>query len=116
MPPRRFSRHTYVLGIADEAAPDALQLTERTPYGYRTLGDTRQHTVAQGDTLWSLAARYFAGFARPAGLWWVIADFQPDPILDPTITLTPGTTLYIPSVRTVTELIFSETRRTEPET
>jgi nucleoid-associated protein YgaU len=115
MPPRKLSRHSYVLGIADEGEPDAIQLTERTPYGYRPLADTRQHVVKQGDTLWSLATRYFVGFSRPAGLWWVIADFQPDPILDPTIALSPGTVLYIPSVRTVLENIFSETRRTEPE-
>ena len=115
MPPRKFSRHSFVLGVADASAPDALQLTERDPFGYVPLRDTRQHVVVQGDTLWSLASKYFRGFQRPAGLWWVIADFQPDPILDPTVALRVGSVVYIPSVRTVIERVFSETRRLEPE-
>ncbi len=76
----------------------------RTPKG---------HVVAQGDTLFSLAAHYFAPIPRAAGLWWIIADFQPDPVHDPTIRLTPATTLVIPSVRTILESVFSETRRLE---
>jgi hypothetical protein len=51
--------------------------------------------------------------ARPAGLWWVIADFQPDPVHDPTLSLEPGRVLVVPSIRTVQEEIFSETRRAE---
>jgi hypothetical protein len=50
---------------------------------------------------------------RPSGLWWIIADFQPDPIHDPTVRLTPGRTLYIPSLRTVQEEVFSDKRRKE---
>lgn len=81
------------------------------PYRFRELPDTREHVAAEGDTLSTLAARYFVGQARAAGFWWVIADFQPEPIHDPTISLTPGRLLYIPSLRTLTEEIFSERRR-----
>lgn len=116
MPPRRYSRHSFTLGIRDaEIAPNVVQLTDRQPFLYRNLADTRRHIVRKGDTLWTLAARYLRGIERPAGLWWVIADFQPDPIHDPTIDLTEGRVLHIPSVRTVLELIFSENRRLEPE-
>lgn len=116
MPPRKFSRHTFALGIKDQTiAPEALQLTERQPFTYRLLSDTRRHTVREGESLWTLAARYFRGLPRAAGLWWVIADFQPDPIHDPTVALAPGRVLFIPSARTVQEFIFSENRRLEPE-
>jgi hypothetical protein len=43
----------------------------------------------------------------------VIADFQPDPIHDPTLELEPGRVLVIASLRTVLEEIFSESRREE---
>jgi hypothetical protein len=46
-------------------------------------------------------------------LWWVIADFQSDPIHDPTRKLKRGRVLIIPSERTLTEEIFSERRRRE---
>jgi hypothetical protein len=110
MPPRRLSRYTFTEATADLGP---LRLTEREPFGYRPLADNRTHLIAESESLWTLAARYFAPFERPAGLWWVIADFQPDPILDPTRRLPVGGTLIIPSVRTVQELIFSDARRYE---
>ena len=67
--------------------------------------------VKEGETLYSLAGRYFAPLPRPAGLWWIIADFQPDPIHDPTLALDVGRALVVPSVRVVTEEILSEQRR-----
>jgi nucleoid-associated protein YgaU len=113
MPPRARSRHIFSLGVRDEATPDELELTEREPFVYRSFTDNRQHTVEEGDTLWTLAARYFSPMDSAANLWWVIADFQPDPIHDPTIALVPGTVLVIPSVRTVLENVFDENRRLE---
>lgn len=115
MPPRKFSRHTFTLGFndyeLDGSVQDELMLSERAPFSFRVLSDNRQHVVHEGETIFSIAARYFAGLPRPAGLWWVIADFQPDPIHDPTIRLPIGTVLTIPSTRTVEELILSEQRR-----
>lgn len=128
MPPRRFSRHTFTLGYTPDDADDdvacfeapwpgrtagKLQLTEREPFRFRELPDNRLHRVQQGDTLFTLAARYFGTMPRPAGLWWVIADFQPQPITDPTVRLRPGALIAIPSIRTVQEDIFSEARRRE---
>jgi hypothetical protein len=111
MPPRRFSRHTFTSAVQDDEG--RLVLTDREPFRFRSLPDNRQHVVKEGETIFSLAGRYFAPLPRPAGLWWVIADFQPDPIHDPTIALEPGRVLVIPSVRTVQEEIFSERRRGE---
>ena len=127
MPPRRNSRHTFALGITPDDGSDVLpcledvwpgrstgfQLAGREPFRFRELPDNRIVKAKEGDTLFTLAARNFAGIARPAGLWWVIADFQPQPIVDPTVRLRPGALVVIPSVRTVQEQIFSEERRRE---
>jgi len=111
MPPRRFSRYTFCFAVLDDN--ECLFLTDREPYRFRALHDNRQHVVKEGETLFSLAGRYFSPLPRPAGLWWVIADFQPDPIQDPTLVLDIGRVLVVPSLRTVTEEIFSEKRRQE---
>lgn len=114
MAPRLYSRHQFCTAQADDDG--SLFLSEREPFRFRELSDNRVHSVAEGDTLWTLAARYFRGLPRPAGLWWVIADFQPEPIFDPTVALAPMTVLVIPSLRTVVEQVFSEERRADEET
>jgi len=96
-----------------EADGTTLILTEPERFFFREFDDNRSHTVRRGDTLFTLAHRFFTGIPRPSGLWWVIADFQPDPIHDPTLDLEEGRTLFIPSVRTVREEIFSEDRAGE---
>lgn len=111
MPPRRFSRYTFSVAVLDD--DERLVLTDHEPFRFRPLPDNRQHVVREGDTLFSLAGRYFAPLPRPTGLWWVIADFQPDPIHDPTLSLDLGRLLLVPSVRTVVEEIFSEKQRQE---
>lgn len=111
MPPRRFSRFTFSSAVLD--GDERLFLTDREPFRFQPLPDNRQHVVKEGETLFSLAGRYFAPLPRPAGLWWIIADFQPDPIHDPTLSLEVGQSLVIPSVRVVTESILSESRRRE---
>ena len=113
MPPRKWSRHIFTLGVNDSAEPGILQLTDREPFLFRNLPDNRLHPVVESDTLHSLAARYFDPIEGAANLWWIIADFQPDPIHDPTIALVAGTTLVVPSVRTVLESVFDDARASE---
>lgn len=114
MPVDVFSRDRFCDALQDDEG--RLFLTEREPYTYRELPDTRVHVVGEGDTLTSLAARYFSGLPNASLLWWVIADFQPGGgIFDPTIRLAVGSRLYIPSVRTVEEDIFNEKRRKETQ-
>jgi hypothetical protein len=93
----------------------ALVLTPPSPFRFVTRSDTIVHEVSEGDSLFTLAGRYYAAIdpARACGLWWVIADFQPEPIYDPTCRLAPGAVLYVPSVRTVLEEVFNERRRGE---
>jgi len=111
MPPRRFSRHTFTEGVEDGQSPARLYLTRRERFFYRKLDDNITHTVVGGETLQSIASRYFSPMKRPAGLWWVVADFQPEPIHDPTLALVEGQTLFVPSLRTLNEEILSEARR-----
>ena len=111
MPPRSGSRYTFSSGTYDDDG--ILYLTEREPYRFCAQPDTRLHTVVQGDTLFNLAGRYFAPLARACGFWWAIADFQPDPIVDPTLELDSGRTLFIPAVRVLTDVILGEARRRE---
>jgi hypothetical protein len=103
MPPRIGSRYTRCLAVRDEDG--RLYLTDREPFSFRELPDTRIHSVVEGDTLWHLAGHYFAPLPRACGFWWVVADFQPKPRLDPTVGLLPGEVLYIPSLRVLTDEI-----------
>ena len=111
MPPRRFSRYSFTAAILDD--DQRLYLTEPEPFNFVELADNRTHLVKRGDSLFTLAGRYFRGLPRPSGLWWVIADFQPQPIVDPTLALSPGTVLFIPSIRTVLENVFADSRLAE---
>lgn len=90
-----------------------LFLTERVPYRYRSLNDNIVHSVVDGDTLDSIAAKYYSSLDNGDQFWWVIADFQPDPIIDPTRSLQSGTNIVVPSIRTLVETILSEDRREE---
>ena len=115
MPPRINGRYEQSLGRYDENGN--LFLTERVPLRYDPdLEDTRQHEVATGDTLPSIAFKHYISFLPlaedridgwgPEHLWWVIAEFQPIPILDPTLSLVDGTVLEVPSPDFVRERVF----------
>ena len=109
MPPGNTSRYLFCQGLKDPAG--RLFLSDRVPYRFRELKDNRFHLVSEGDTLFMLAHIYFAPLERPAQYYWVIADFQPDPILDATRKIPIGTQIVIPSVRTLIEEIFNEADR-----
>jgi hypothetical protein len=111
MPPRKNSRYTFSRGYENDNGD--FILTDPSPYRYRPFSDNSFHTVESGDNLFNIAAKYFKGFNRPSGLYWIIADFQPDPVHDPTLKISEGTQLIIPSMRTVIEYIFSSKRYEE---
>lgn len=116
MPPRLYSRFSFVKQVDDGGNPKTVLLSSREKFYYRDLADNEVYTVEQGDRLTDLAARKYAALDDPPDfyadwLWWVIADFQPRPIHDPTIVLTPGQRLIIPSLRTVQSLVFNEGER-----
>jgi nucleoid-associated protein YgaU len=86
-------------------------LDEREPVRYRDAPDNIYHTVRDGDTLWGLAHRYFQGLPNACRRWWILAEYQPTPILDPTIALQPGTVVVVPSLRFVHTVVYGEDRR-----
>jgi hypothetical protein len=108
MPPQRHSRHRFTSGIAEDGV---MFLSERVPFLYRDLPDNLQVVVKDGESWFTLAGRYYSALPRGAGFWWVIADFQPEPVHDPTIAIPTGTTVVIPSMRTVQHMILNEGRR-----
>lgn len=111
MAPRKLSRYTFSRGIRDRNG--AMILTQPPPFPYRDLADNKTIVVSRGDTLFTLAGREYRKIdpERASGLWWIIAGFQPTPILDATLVLEEGTTIIVPSPRTVLELVFDERRR-----
>jgi hypothetical protein len=40
-------------------------------------------------------------------------DFQPEPVVDPTLALETGSVVVVPSTRVLTEVILGESRRRE---
>ena len=114
MPPGNNSRHLFTTAQKRDGEESTF-LSERVPFGFRDYADNRMHTVHARDTLMRLASVYFAPLGElplisAANLFWVIADFQPVPIHDPTVRLVPGEKLVIPSVRTVIENVIQPPR------
>ena len=113
MPPQAGSRFTFCLGLRDGRG--RLYLSEREPYRFFPHPDNREHVVAAGDTLFAIAGSAFAPLPRACGFWWVLADYQPDPILDPTLELELGRSIVVPSLRVLTDVILGEARRRETQ-
>lgn len=113
MPGNEFSRYYRTEVYEDESEPRTKTLVSyRTPFSYRERGDNRVYEVAEGDTLASIARKVYPsigaylGSYSSARLYWAIADYQPTPIIDPTIQLRPGSRLVLPSVELLTTEII----------
>jgi len=106
-----FSRFLFNTEYSDENGLHYLDSPE--PFVYVDESDTRYHIVREGDIWPGLAYLYFPNYPRGCGLWWILCDFQPEQVVDPTIGLVPGSTVLIPSERVVSTMIFNPERRTE---
>lgn len=105
MPPRLNSRYMGCEGVLDDQG--RMFLTEREPFRYNSkLPGTRKHRVSKGETLFTLAFRYFNPMPDAEHLWWILCEFQPDPILDPTLDLEEQRIVHVPSYRIVHEQIL----------
>lgn len=108
----QFSRYIFTTSVLD--SDGVLRLTEREPFRFRNFSDNIRHVIKEGDWWPYLAHDFYGGItARPAGLWWIICDFQPQPVVDPTVRPEVGSLIVAPSQRTVLEEVFSERRRKE---
>ena len=108
MPPAEDSR--YLVSLELELEDGTLIWTFPEPLGDLSMDDDVAHTVNQGETLFTLAGKYYSGMPRPCGLWWAIAEYQKIPVADPFSPLEAGTTIKVPSLRTVIEIFLSEDR------
>jgi len=109
-----YSRYRYctILDAGDiGGTPGTKLLDEREPFRFRDESDNRFHTVVEGDTWWGLAWRYFPSFPNKSLLWFILCEFQPEPVVDPTIRLEKGTQIIIPSERLVRTKAFNREQR-----
>ena len=98
----------------DKTLDGSLEKLPRGRFKYRKFFDTVAHVARGGDNLWTLAAQYYGEyFPRAELMFWVIGDFQPVPIVDPTLRFLAGDVVYIPSVRVVK--LYLEDPAREPE-
>jgi hypothetical protein len=104
-----YSRNRYATEHLDDNGVSYLD--EDEPVRYSPEPDHRFHVAAEGDTWWGLAHLYFYGIQRACGLWWALCDYQPEPVIDPTIAIVPGRTVVIPSERVLRTKLFTAARR-----
>jgi nucleoid-associated protein YgaU len=101
------SRWSAAMPVVDDDG--RVVLTERPPFSFRERADSRSHQVLAGDTLAALAGSYYAPWPRACGYWWAIAEFQVEPIIDPTRPLEPGRVLTVPSLAALEEFLGGAT-------
>lgn len=94
MPPGVQSRY---LGAELHNLDGKLYLGQREPLLFDPDLAQRAVMVARHDTLQTLAAKFIGAPQFDTPFWWLVAEFSHPPVLDPTVPLTPGTTVYIPS-------------------
>lgn len=115
MPPRSLSSRYALVNVRRRTSDGVALLLKRVPFRFRHFTDNRSYVVSEQDTLFSLAWRFFSPLPDASQFWWVIADFQPEPIVDPTRVLVAGRHVVIPSVRVLQTVILSEARRPDIE-
>ena len=92
-----FEDSRYVLADMFFDAQNRTYIGPRERFFFEDLEGNIPHTVRDGDDWHSLAYQYYGrALSGQVNLWWGIADFQPEPVLDPTLTLQPGTIILIP--------------------
>jgi len=93
-----FDLSRYRFSEVEQDADGVAYLTDREPFGYVDRPDNIPHVVKQGDTLEDLAKFYYWQLSKDADqLYWAIADFQPNPIINPLQPLVAGRLLILPA-------------------
>jgi len=110
-------RNRYSLAFTDVDS-DSILISPIVPFSYRELSDNILHVATKGEMLWDLAEKYYSkkgdsslGLNDAWSYYDIIADFQPNPIADPTLSMIGGENIYLPSIQTIKMLIENENRR-----
>lgn len=114
MPPGPLSRHLLCVGVTRFS--DGLSfLLDREPIRFVNRGDTKRITAQRGDTWYGLAAEYLKPIPNAEQLFWAICDFQPTPVIDPTVDPVPGAIIYVPSADFIIANYFTDSRRDQDQ-
>lgn len=103
-------RNSRYANTTPELVDDCLLLNDRTPIEFIDDSSNQPYVVQEGDTWWSIAARFFGNLdvAFPSLLFWAIMEFQPGtPAIDPTIPPEPGTLIIVPSEQVMADVILA---------
>lgn len=105
----RYSPYRYSYELEDEDGN--MYTTEMEPYEYENLPDNIPHKCIDGDTWYNIAGKYWSTLPDSGALGRLIADFQPEPVVDPYIKLKPGQIVIVPSLNTLQTRIFNPDRQ-----
>ena len=106
MPPRKNSRYQFCLAVRRTGK---LFLSTPVPFRFEEHADTVIHYTTEGQTIDQIAEYYYGD--NGWRYWWAIAQFQPNPIVDPTLSFQANTEILIPSKRVLTQIIQNPDRR-----
>lgn len=99
-----YSRYRLAFTVRDEVQNLTYTLIRSRRVFFDPSAENRIYKAQIGENIFSVAARHFRGYARPAALYWLLADYQPVPILDPTKDL-DGMDIYIPPAEKVAAIL-----------
>lgn len=98
------SRYRLSFVVSDEVRGIRYNLLRRERVSFDSNAENRLYQAQSGENSFAVAAKHFRRYARPASLFWLVCEYQPTPILDPTTDL-GGRTIYIPPDSKVTEIL-----------
>jgi len=109
---RSVYRHANI--IQNEDSTIVFTLPERVGYEYDD--DITIHIVSDGERLYDIAQFHYKDTAiAPWDLWDMLAQFQPEPILDPSVPLPSNMEIYIPSADFIEDAFFGMSLAETPE-
>lgn len=102
----------YFMTLGATRVSDGLNfLLDREPLYFQPRSDNKRVVVQATDTWWSLAAAHLSSLPNAEQFFWVICDYQPNPIMDPTINPMPGTLVIIPDENFIMSTYFADSSR-----
>uniref|UniRef100_A0A6H1Z9L9 Uncharacterized protein n=1 Tax=viral metagenome TaxID=1070528 RepID=A0A6H1Z9L9_9ZZZZ len=111
-----YLQESEIHGVAYEADDGKLyvSLPERLPFDGGD--DGIPHVCTGNENVLDICLAYFRGiYQDPVDKWWIVAQAQNDPVVDPLVPLRKGTILVIPSISYIEEVAGGDTLSDYPE-